>query len=61
MGTMTSSTGGGMTKDVVCGMDVSEKESEYQSQYGGQQFYFCSEDCKRTFDRQPEDFATAAA
>jgi YHS domain-containing protein len=50
-----------MTKDVVCGMDVSEKESEYQSQYGGQQFYFCSEDCKRTFDRQPEDFATAAA
>ena len=50
-----------MTKDVVCGMEVSEKEAEYQSLYGGQQFYFCSDECKETFEEKPEEYVSSAA
>jgi YHS domain-containing protein len=50
-----------MSKDVVCGMEVSEKESEYLSNYEGQTFYFGSQDCKTKFDDAPEEFMTAAA
>ena len=50
-----------MTKDIVCGMEVSEKESQYQSRYEGQTFYFCSDECKTKFDDSPEDFMAAAA
>lgn len=50
-----------MTKDIVCGMEVSEKEAEYRSQYEGQTFYFCSDECKMKFDESPEEFMTAAA
>jgi Cu+-exporting ATPase len=50
-----------MSKDIVCGMEVSDKDSEYRSQYEGQTFYFCSNECKTKFDESPEDFMTAAA
>jgi YHS domain-containing protein len=43
-----------MTKDPVCGTNVDENKAQYQSQYGGQKYNFCSEPCKKEFDRQPE-------
>jgi YHS domain-containing protein len=59
---LASGEGGtSMMKDIVCGMEVSEKESEYRSRYEGQMFYFCSDECKTKFDDSPEDFMTAAA
>jgi YHS domain-containing protein len=50
-----------MTKDPVCHMDIDEKNAEYSSQYGGQKYYFCSDACKESFDKEPQRFATNAA
>lgn len=50
-----------MTKDPVCGMNVDENKSQYQSHYGGKKFNFCSEQCKKEFDKQPEQYARSAA
>lgn len=50
-----------MTKDPVCGMNVDENQAPYQSQYGGTKYSFCSEQCKKEFDRQPEQYARSAA
>jgi YHS domain-containing protein len=55
------SKGGTMTKDPVCGMQVDDKKSEFQSQYGGKQYTFCSPDCKDKFEKNPEHFAQSAA
>ena len=50
-----------MTTDPVCGMKVDEKNSQHQSQYGGQQYSFCSQQCKREFEENPEQYARSAA
>jgi len=50
-----------MTTDPVCGMRVDEKNQEHQSQYGGQQYAFCSQECKTKFDEHPEQYARSAA
>lgn len=41
-----------MAKDVICGMKVSE-DTELKSSFQGKSFYFCSEQCKETFDKNP--------
>jgi YHS domain-containing protein len=50
-----------MTIDPVCKMEIEESEAESTSQYAGQKFYFCSEECKDSFDSQPERYAASAA
>ncbi len=50
-----------MTKDPVCGMNVDENNAQYQTQYAGQKYSFCSEECKQKFDKQPEQYARSAA
>jgi YHS domain-containing protein len=50
-----------MQKDPVCGMEVDEKQSKFHSEYDGKNFYFCSEECKDTFDNQPQNYAKQAA
>jgi P-type Cu+ transporter len=45
-----------MGLDPVCGMEVNPASAAAQSEYGGQAFYFCSEECKRQFDANPERF-----
>ena len=52
-----------MTKDPVCGMNVDENKApyQYQSQYGGTKYNFCSEQCRQEFDRRPEQCARSAA
>jgi YHS domain-containing protein len=44
------------TCDPVCGMRVDESKSEYTSTYEGNQYYFCSADCKKAFDLNPEKY-----
>lgn len=41
-----------MATDVICGMKVSE-DTELVSEFQGKKFYFCSEGCKTTFDKNP--------
>lgn len=45
-----------MTKDPVCGMQVTEASAVAKSEYQGKTFYFCSQACKAAFDRNPEKY-----
>ena len=45
-----------MEKDPVCGMDIDPKASAGKSEYKGQTYYFCSNGCKRAFDKEPEKY-----
>ena len=46
-----------MQTDPVCGMQVDDQKANSKSQYQGKDYYFCSEDCKRKFDAQPQQYA----
>lgn len=50
-----------MTTDPVCKMQIDEKSSKFNSEHAGKKYYFCSEECKETFDEQPEKYARSAA
>ena len=50
-----------MTKDPVCGMNIDENTATEQTQYNGQKYSFCSEDCRRKFEQSPEEYTSAAA
>jgi len=45
-----------MTKDLVCGMDVSETETTQRIKQNGVTYYFCSEQCKENFSDNPERY-----
>ncbi len=43
-------------KDPVCGMSVKISTAKYSSDYKGTKYYFCSEGCKTSFDKEPEKY-----
>lgn len=43
--------------DPVCAMEVEEKTASQKLNYGGRTYYFCSKDCKREFEENPEDYS----
>jgi Cu+-exporting ATPase len=43
-------------RDPVCGMDVTYENAQARSEYNGQTYYFCSIECKESFDREPEAY-----
>ena len=45
-----------MQKDPVCGMMVDQKKTKLASSHDGATFYFCSQSCKSTFDRDPHRY-----
>ncbi len=49
MAATTSKAIGEMAKDPICGM-VIPKERSIKREAGGREYYFCSEDCVRTFE-----------
>ncbi len=46
-----------MQKDPVCGMQVDPQKAAGQSEYQGQNYYFCSDGCKKKFDANPAQYA----
>ncbi|AHC51217.1 hypothetical protein SUSAZ_03980 [Sulfolobus acidocaldarius SUSAZ] len=46
-----------MQIDPVCGMEVKEN-SQYKSMYKGKIYYFCSPQCKKAFDKDPQEYLT---
>jgi len=50
-----------MTTDPVCGMRVDEKKAEFQTQFAGRKYFFCSEDCRQEFEDQPQEYIETAA
>jgi YHS domain-containing protein len=45
-----------VAKDLVCGMNVDEKDSQYTSTYKGKIYYFCAPGCKKIFEAIPEKY-----
>jgi YHS domain-containing protein len=45
-----------MAIDPVCGMQVEPQDAEYQAEYKGKKYYFCSFGCKQQFDLEPEAY-----
>jgi YHS domain-containing protein len=50
-----------MAIDPVCGMEVDERKPEFQTQFAGRKYFFCSEECRKEFENQPEEFVETAA
>ena len=46
-----------MAKDPICGMTVNEKTARLKSEHEGTTYYFCSPQCKKTFDGNPRKYA----
>lgn len=45
-----------MTRDPVCGMQVTENHAAGTIEYKGNTYYFCSPRCKETFEHNPEKY-----
>jgi ubiquinone/menaquinone biosynthesis C-methylase UbiE len=46
-----------MAIDPVCKMVVDEQKARFTSSHGDRKFFFCSANCKATFDKQPRKYA----
>ena len=53
--------GGIMTTDPVCGMKVDERRSEFQTQFAGKKYFFCSDECRKEFEADPNEYVETAA
>lgn len=42
-------------------MRVEEKKAEFQTQFAGKKYFFCSEECRKEFEDQPQDYVETAA
>ena len=49
-----------MAKDPVCGMNVDEKTAKFKSEHMGKTYFFCSQMCKATFDKNPTKYSTGS-
>jgi YHS domain-containing protein len=45
-----------MALDPVCMMNIDSVAAEAQSRYEGETIFFCSPECKRIFDADPEPY-----
>jgi len=48
-------------RDPVCGNQVDLSETEGRSEYDGHRYFFCSSECKETFDANPQGAIISAA
>jgi Cu+-exporting ATPase len=42
--------------DPVCGMVIDSETAAARTTYEGQEYFFCSIECKRAFDQSPETY-----
>lgn len=50
-----------MVKDRVCGMEFDSSQTPAQTTSRDKAYYFCSDECRRTFDELPEEFTGKTA
>ena len=50
-----------MTIDPVCGMNVDENQAPAQTQFAGKKYSFCSEECRKEFEKSPEEYVQRVA
>lgn len=53
--------GGGLAKDVVCGMQVRTADAPAKAEHAGSTYYFCSDRCHDRFVAEPERFTDQAS
>ena len=46
----------GVVKDPVCGMEVGDIKKASSEEYNGKVYYFCSDQCKKTFKKDPASY-----
>jgi YHS domain-containing protein len=46
----------GGLKDPVCGMNVTPETAAGKFEYKGVTYYFCSPGCRRSFEKDPEQY-----
>lgn len=46
------------SKDPVCGMKVDPSKTQYKSDYQGQQYTFCSQQCLNKFKQNPSQYTS---
>ncbi|MCQ8893727.1 MAG: YHS domain-containing protein [Methanolinea sp.] len=49
-----------MPTDPVCYMVIDEDESACRTRYKGQEYFFCSDFCKKKFEENPARYAKIA-
>ena len=42
-------------------MKVDDKKPEYQAQFAGKKYTFCSDECRKEFEQNPEEHVQTAA
>ncbi|MEM3637454.1 MAG: YHS domain-containing protein [Conexivisphaerales archaeon] len=45
-----------METDPVCKMKVDPAKTKLKAEYAGKMYYFCSESCKKQFEREPSRY-----
>ena len=50
-----------MTTDPVCGTELNEKNAEFQTQFAGKKYFFCSDECRKEFEQEPNVYVETAA
>jgi xanthine dehydrogenase accessory factor len=45
--------------DPVCGMEVEIATARFTSEHDGRRYYFCCAGCRRSFEKEPEQYLTA--
>jgi Cu+-exporting ATPase len=48
-------------KDPICGMEIDKASAASRITYTGQTYYFCSEECKKTFKATPQEVVRNAS
>lgn len=49
-----------MERDLVCGMDVDRETAAAKMEYQGKTYFFCAENCKEKFEKDPEKYINEA-
>ncbi len=44
-------------QDPVCGMMIDPDKTSFKSKHQGDTYHFCSADCKKAFDAEPQTYA----
>lgn len=47
--------------DPVCGMQFDSSQAEAQTNHNGTAYYFCSEECRKLFEANPDEYLGGSA
>jgi YHS domain-containing protein len=50
-----------LARDVICGREVKPEHAKGETEYGGETYFFCSEECLGRFVEAPDRYAGATA